>query len=400
MTRRALSVLLSLTFAAALCGGVAAATAATATAATPAVTAASAIVVDARDGTVLYERDARRRRPIASTTKLMTALLALEQLPLRLRVAAPAYSAGPQESLIGLLPGERMTVRDLLRGLLLESANDAAVTLARAAAGSVRRFVGEMNRKAVDLALAETHYANPIGLDQERNFSTALDLARLSRRLLRNRTFAHIVNLPRAKLRSGLRPRVIQNRNDLVGRFRWIDGVKTGHTARAGYVLIGAAHRRGVRLVSVVLGEPTLAQRDRDTLTLLQYGFSRYRRVRMARAGSVQANPKIDYYGDRRAKLVARRDLRVSARRDQRVEKRIDAPKRVKGPIPRGRRLGRVIAIVDGKPVASVPLVTAAAVPRVGAVRKLFHDATSPGPVLVAVAIAVFAAARARARHA
>jgi serine-type D-Ala-D-Ala carboxypeptidase (penicillin-binding protein 5/6) len=397
VTRRALTVLIPLTLAALLWGAVA--TASSGATASPSITADSAILVDVRDGKILYQRSARRRRKIASTTKLMTALLALEQLPLRLRLVAPAYHADPEESLIGLLPGERMTARDLLRGLLLASANDAAVTIARGAAGSVRRFVGEMNQKAVDLDLDDTHYANPIGLDQRRNFSTASDLARLTRRLLRNRTFAHIVNLPRARLRSGLRPRVIENRNDLVGRFRWIDGVKTGHTARAGYVLIGAAHRRGARLLSVVLGEPTLQLRDRDTLTLFRYGFARYRHVRMARAGSVQATPKIDYYGDRRAKLVAARALRVAVRRDQRVEKRTEAPDHVKGPIPRGRTLGRVVALVDGRPVASVPLVTAAAVPRVGAVGKLVYDATRPGPVLVAVAIAVFAAARSRARR-
>lgn len=367
--------------------------------ASPAIEAASAALVDVRDGAVLYRRNAQERRQIASTTKLMTALLALEQLPLRRRLSAPAYSAGPQESLIDLQPGERMTVRDLLRGLLLASANDAAVTLAGGVAGSVFRFVGEMNRKAVALGLADTHYANPIGLDERRNFSTAFDLVRLSRTLLRNRTFARIVRMPRARLRSGLHLRVIENRNDLVGRFGWIDGVKTGHTARAGYVLVGAARRKGVRLLSVVLGEPSLAQRDRDTLALLRYGLSRYRRVRLLRAGSVQATPKIDYYGDRKAKLIAPKGLSISVRHGQRLEKAIDAPSKVKGPIPSGKRLGRVVALVDGKRVASVPLVTADAVPRAGAPRKLIHDLTRPITTLVVLAIAVFAVARARGRR-
>jgi D-alanyl-D-alanine carboxypeptidase (penicillin-binding protein 5/6) len=357
------------------------------------------VLVDVRDGAVIYRRNAQRRRQIASTTKLMTALLALEQLPLRRRLSAPAYHAGAQESLIGLQPGERMTARDLLRGLLLASANDAAVTLAGGVAGSVPRFVGEMNRKAVALGLADTHYANPIGLDQPGNFSTAFDLVRLSRILLHNRTFARIVRMPQARLRSGLRPRLVENRNDLVARFRWIVGVKTGHTARAGYVLVGAARRRGVRLLSVVLGEPWLAQRVRYTLAVLRYGLWRFSRVRLVRAGGVQATPKIDYYGDRKAKLIAPRGLSVSVRRGQRVEKVVDAPSEVKGPIPGGKRLGRVVALVDGRRVASVPLVTAHVVPRAGAARKLIHDLTRPVPTLVVLAIAVFAAARARGRR-
>jgi serine-type D-Ala-D-Ala carboxypeptidase (penicillin-binding protein 5/6) len=398
VTRRSTSALVLLTAAVVLWGSLVAGPVAGARA-SPAIEAASAVLVDARDGAVLYRRNAQVRRQIASTTKLMTALLALEQLPLRRRLSAPAYHAGPQESLIGLEPGERMTVRDLLRGLLLASANDAAVTLAGGVAGSVPRFVGEMNRKAVAVGLADTHYANPVGLDQRRNFSTAFDLVRLSRMLLRNRTFARIVRMPQARLRSGLRPRLIENRNDLVERFRWIVGVKTGHTARAGYVLVGAARRKGVRLLSVVLGEPSLAQRDRDTLALLRYGLSRYRRVRLLRAGSVQATPKIDYYGDRKAKLIAPGGLSVSARRGQRVEKAVEAPSEVKGPISRGTRLGRVFALVDGKRVASVPLVTADAVPRAGAARKLVHDLTRPVPTLVVLAIAVFAVARSRGRR-
>jgi D-alanyl-D-alanine carboxypeptidase (penicillin-binding protein 5/6) len=344
-------------------------------------------VLDAGDGHVLYRWQAKRRRPIASTTKLMTALLTLDELPLGKRIEAAPYAAGPAESLIGLRPGERMAVRDLLRALLLESANDAAVTLARGAAGSVRRFVARMNARARKLHLSHTHYSNPVGLDEAGNYSSALDLARLARELLRNRTFAKIVNMPRARLRTGSHPRVVDNRNDLVARIPWIDGVKTGHTSRAGYVLVGAGRRKGVRLVSAVLGAPSESARDVDTLALLDYGFGLYRRVRVVRARRPLASARVRFYDDRAVDLVTRTSGFLSIRRGQRAGRRIDAPDELDGPLPKGSRVGTVTILRDGHPVRALPLVTAKAVPKAGAARKAAHRLG--GVALVGAAIAL-----------
>src|SRR5262245_28874355 len=173
----------------------------------------------------------------------MTALLAVERLPLDGRVRAVPYHPMPAESLIDLAPGERMSVADLLRAALIESANDAAATLARAAGGSERRFVRLMNREARRLGLSETHDANPVGLDEPGNYSSARDLTTLARVVLRNQFLAKTVDLPRARLKTGAHPRIVVNRNDLVGRVPWVDGVKTGHTNGAGYVLVGAGRR-------------------------------------------------------------------------------------------------------------------------------------------------------------
>jgi D-alanyl-D-alanine carboxypeptidase (penicillin-binding protein 5/6) len=193
----------ALALALALSIGVGAVAAADARAAgAPAPTARAAILVDAHDGHVLYRRAARARRPIASATKLMTALLVIEKLPLAKRLTAPAYEAGPLESQIHLRAGERMSVADLMRALLLESANDAAVTLARGVAGSVPAFVQRMNTRARELGLRDTHFSNPIGLDQPGNYSSAYDLSLLARRLLGNDTFATIVDQPSARLTS------------------------------------------------------------------------------------------------------------------------------------------------------------------------------------------------------
>ena len=202
MRRPARTLALALTLCGAMLGGAATAPAG-AQAPPDASRASAAIVVDAGDGTVMLERDAGKRRPIASTTKLMTALLALERAEPGDVFTAPAYDALPQESKINLRRGERMAVRDLLEALLLESANDAAVTIAEGVSGSRAAFVEEMNARAEELGLRDTSYANPIGLDDPDNYSTARDLATLAARLLRNRRFARIVDMPQARARVG-----------------------------------------------------------------------------------------------------------------------------------------------------------------------------------------------------
>jgi serine-type D-Ala-D-Ala carboxypeptidase (penicillin-binding protein 5/6) len=355
----------------------------------PEIGARAAVLVDGRDGYVLYARHPRQRRPIASTTKLMTALLALERFPLRKRLRAAPYQAAEAESRIDLRPGERISVGDLLRALLLESANDAAVTLARGAAGSVESFVDDMNERVRALGLADTHYANPIGLDESGNYSSALDLSRLARRLLGNAAFAEIVDLPRARLGTGARPRVVDNRNDLVARVPWIDGVKTGHTLNAGYVLVGAGTRKGVQLVSVVLGDGSEAARDADTLALLRYGFRAYRQVRVVRAGAEIGSAAVKHFGGRLVKLVAGSGARVTVRRDQRLRTRLNASLQLEGPLPAGAKVGAVKLLLDGKPVKVVPVVTAEPVPKAGFFRKLGEKSILPVLVVVAALIAV-----------
>ena len=259
--------------------------------------ARAAIVVDARDGTVMFAKHPDAERAIASTTKLMTALLALEQAKPSDVFTAPAYHAMPAESRINLREGERMTVHDLLEALLLESANDAAETLAEGVSGSREAFVAEMNARATDLGLEHTSYANPIGLDEAGNYSSARDLASLARVLMQRPRFARIVDMPEAQLESGARPRVVDNRNDLISEYPWVSGVKTGYTANAGNVLVGAADGPGgARVISVVLGEPTEAARNSETLALLRWGLGRFQRVRVLDPRRTVAQADIEYH--------------------------------------------------------------------------------------------------------
>ena len=345
---------------------------ATAAPSVPEISAGSAIVVNAASGDVLYARSPDRRRAIASTTKLMTALLTLESVSLNDRFAAVRYRAAPAEVTIGLRPGERMTVRDLMRALLLPSANDAAATLARGVAGSRSRFVRMMNRRARELGLDHTHYSNPVGLDVGRNYSSAADLVTLGRQLRRNAFFRRTTNMPEARLRSGDHPRTVVNRDDLVAKYRFVNGIKTGHTNKAGYVLVGSGTKHGVAVISAVLGEPIEAARDADTLALLDYGLAQLKRVTAVRRGERLGTAKVRYRESDTIPLVAGESVREVVRRGQRPRVSVDAPAVLRGPKPAGARVGTAIVRVDGRTVARVPVRTGAKVPAVGFVERVF----------------------------
>jgi len=363
----------------------AAATPAAAAPAKPELSAKSAIVVNAANGDVLYARNANRRRAIASTTKLMTALLTLESVSLTTDFTAPAYQASPAEVTIGLRAGERMRVRDLMRALLLPSANDAAATLAQGVSGSRARFVKAMNRRARRLGLRHTHYSNPVGLDVGRNYSSASDLVTLVRRLRRFAFFRKTTNLVEAHLRSGDHPRTVVNRNDLVARYRFVNGVKTGHTNKAGYVLVGSGTKHGVTVISAVLGDPSEDARDADTINLLDYGLSRLRRVTAVRRGQRLGAAKVRYRESETVPLVAGRTVRAVVRRGQRPQVAVDAPAVVGGPKPAGAVVGAAVVRVDGRTVGRVPVRTGARVPAVGFVERVFGGTAT----LVAIVVGV-----------
>jgi serine-type D-Ala-D-Ala carboxypeptidase (penicillin-binding protein 5/6) len=357
----------------------------------PAVTAPATIVVEATTEQVVCARRPDRRRQIASATKLMTALLVLERASLSEVVPAADYAAAPVESKIDLRPGERMTVADLLRALLLESANDAAVTLAEAVSGTEAAFVREMNLRARELGLGRTRFQDPIGLGA-RNRSTPRDLARLTLELREHRFFRLAVNRGSSTLESGDRVRVVPNRNELVRRVPWISGVKTGHTQRAGYVLVASGTRRGVQLVSVVLGAESEAARSEDTLAVLRHGFGRYRVARPVARGERLEAVDIRYRRGAQLPLEAGRGVRLTVlRRDAEALTRrvVGVPPDVDGPLPRGRELGRVEVVLGDEVVARVPLGAASSVPEAGLGQQVKHHFTRP--LTIAALLAVMA---------
>lgn len=358
----------------------------------PELSAKAWVLVDAEDGDVLAAHRAETPYSIASTTKLMTAYVARRDLKLSDTVTAPGYQALAAESLLGLEAGERITVRDLLYGMLLVSGNDAAVALADAAAGSVSAFVAEMNRAADRLGLDNTSYANPVGLDEAGNYSSAHDLATLAITMRRDPLFRRIFDTPETVLESGAHPRDVVNRNALLFSVPYVNGVKTGYTIDAGNVLVGSAKRKGVELVSAVLGAPTESERDAGTLTLLDYGFSLYHRRSPVRRGENLAKAEVRWQ-DESVPLAATREVRLTVRRGQEVETEVRAPDELEGPIDRGERVGEVVVSLDSKTVARVPLAAAHAVGAASLLDR--YDAAVPGSRAVAWLIALVVVAMA-----
>jgi serine-type D-Ala-D-Ala carboxypeptidase (penicillin-binding protein 5/6) len=325
----------------------------------PALSARAAVLISADTGQRLYGVDPDARLPIASTTKLMTALVTLEQVHRLSRTFKQNdYTAASIDSQIGLSPGERMTVRDLLVALLLPSADDAAEDLAfNVGGGSVTRFVAMMNDRAAQLGLNHTHYATPSGLDTAGNYSSPEDLAQLARFLLaRHPFFARTVARAGATIHMAQGTRQVANRNDLIGRVPWMRGVKTGHTLDAGYVLVGAGRRHGMTLISVVLGTPSQGDRDASTLALLGYGFAHFRLATPVLAGTVLAKPAVKYRDGTHANLVAAQDFSRVVPVGAPLATRVQAPRQLSGPLRRGTEAGHVLVLSQGRVIARIPL--------------------------------------------
>ncbi len=355
-----------------------------------AVRAPSAIVIEVSTGTVACARAPDKHRLVGSTTKLMTALLTLERAKLSDTFTASNYRPAPVESQIGLQPGERMKVSDLMRGLLVESGNDAAAALAKGVGGSEKRFVRLMNQRARQLGLKNTHYQNPIGLDAAGNYSSARDLVTLATVLRTNSFFKKVVDSKTVTLKSGNHPRTFTNRNNLVLKYGYVNGVKTGHTNQAGYALVGSASRNGIQLISAVLDTPSEAARDDDTMALYKWAFPRYQRIRPVIKGTPMASVPIRFRPGAKLKLKAARTVRRIVQRGHRaaVSVRVFAPADVAGPVHSGQRLGRVEVRQAGQLVATVPLIAAGALPAAGITQRTKDWAGRPW-VIVGVLAAI-----------
>jgi serine-type D-Ala-D-Ala carboxypeptidase (penicillin-binding protein 5/6) len=358
----------------------------------PAVKAPNAIVLEVSTGEVACERLADQRRPVGSAVKLMTALLTLERVQLSDRFRATGYRPAPYESQVGLIPGERMSVRDLLRGLLAESGNDAAMTLAEGVAGSERAFVRLMNRRARELGLRNTRYRNPIGLDEPGAFSSARDLARLATMLRTKPFFRRTVNQPEVTLTTGVRQRTFDNRNRLVAQVPWVNGVKTGHTAQAGDVLVGSGRQRGIQVVSAVLAADGQAQRDDDTLDLLTFGIGEFQRITAAPPGRrVGVSIPIRYRRGAELELVVGRNgertVVPRGERDRVTVRPLRYPAEVEGPIAFATELGTAEVLYDGRRIATVPLMASQEVPAAGLTQRTKSWFTQPIGVVIGFAV-------------
>jgi serine-type D-Ala-D-Ala carboxypeptidase (penicillin-binding protein 5/6) len=353
--------------------------------AAPALGVRAAALIEESTGQELFGENAGARLAIASTTKLMTALVTLRHAGLSQVFTAPVYYLPPQDSQIGLVPGERMSVHDLLIAMLLPSADDAAQDLAyNVGHHSVSRFEAKMNARARELGLRHTHYATPSGLDTPGNYSSAGDLVTLARYVLRSEPFFRaVVSRPRATLRTGNHPRNVVNLNDLVAKHSWINGVKTGHTLDAGYVLVVSGTQGGMTLIGAVLGAPSEAGRDASALALLNYGFGNFQLRTPVRAGTVLARPEVTDKPATHVRLIAASTYTSVFPRSARVRLRVRAPAQVKGPLPRHAVVGSVQVLEGHRVVKRIPLLLAAEVPQV----KVKVSTALGGVVLLSVTL-------------
>ena len=255
----------------------------------------------------------------------------------------------------------------------------------------------KMNATAERLGLDDTSYANPIGLDEAGNYSTAADLAKLATILLEDDFFRKVADTEAHTVETDRASRPIVTRDDLLTRVPWVSGVKTGFTGEAGNVLVGSGEREGTRLIAVVLGAPSETARDDGVLSLLEYGFSLYKPETAVGGREALADPPVDSGGT--VELIARQPVTVSVRRDQDVETVVDAPEELAGPVRKGEQLGSVEVTVDGKPAGESPLIAASAAPAPSLgdrARNNFPTLAVVGGVLIVIGVALVIVRRTR----
>ena len=324
--------------------------------------ASSVVLMEADSGRVLYEKNGAEPRLIASTTKLMTALVALESsIDLKATVTVPASCVGAEGSSLYLKAGEQMTLEGLLYGMMLHSGNDAALAVAEICGGSVEQFVVRMNEKAQALGMKHTHFENPNGLDGETHYSSAYDMALLARACLNRAELREIVSTKTIHIDG----RSLKNHNKLLWNCEGCVGLKTGFTKKAGRTLVSAAERNGMTLIAVTLNDP---DDWKDHAALYDWGFSEFSMVPVAETGKVLAKlpvqnaliPFVDVaVGESFAYPVCKRDrMHLSIRWDC---------KSVTAPVTQGTQVGTLCVYRGEEQVAVVPLVCAYGLPEVAA---------------------------------
>jgi D-alanyl-D-alanine carboxypeptidase len=344
---------------------------------TPAVSARSAVLIDAKSGTVLYGKDENTRRGMASTTKIMTALVALENASLTDVITVAPEACGVEGSSVYLSPGERITMEALLYALMLQSANDAAEAIAYAVSGSIEGFVALMNEKADALGLTATHFDNPHGLDGETHYTTAAELAKIAVAALENETFREIVGTEKKSipLHNGEATRLLVNHNRLVREYDDVIGVKTGYTRACGRTLVSAAEQNGITLICVTLDD---GNDWVDHRVLLDYGFSLYETEILAEVGDVTFD--VPVCGGVKSSVAVYNPTAVTAflpRNHERIEATVELPRFLYGGIREGEAVGYVRFFVNGDEVGSVPLVASESVSAIPKKQSLFEKLLS-----------------------
>lgn len=332
-----------------------------------AVSAKRAYVLDAVSGRILYQRNPDERSLIASTTKIMTALVVCEQCNVLDRMRIPGEAVGIEGSSMYLKEGEVLTLQELLYGLMLSSGNDAAVALAIYCGGTVEGFAEMMNDKARNLGLTGTHFENPNGLDCPGHYSTARDLAVLAAYAMENPVFYKTVSAKNVKAGE----RYLTNHNKLLWRVPGADGVKTGYTKAAGRILVSSATRNDRRIIAVTIDDPDDWQ---DHGKLLEEGFSRYTIQRIITAGDKVGTLEVAGGLGQQVEVLAAESFDYALAPEERPQLALPGPGFVYAPAVEGQDGGFVYVLIEGKAVGKVPVTYGATIEQIPEEEKSFLE--------------------------
>jgi len=337
--------------------------------------ARSAILIDADTGTVIYEKHSHEKLPPASITKIMTMLLTMEaidqgRLKLTDKVATSEHASSMGGSQIFLEVGEEMTVDDLLKGVAMASGNDASVALAEKIAGSEQGFVKLMNDRAKELGLTDTHFANCNGLPVADHYSSAHDIAMMSRELLKHDGITKYTGSYQDYLRKdSAKPFWLVNTNKLVRFYSGADGLKTGYTSEAKFCLAATAKRDGMRLIGVVLGEPNTKTRNSEVSAMFDYAFSQYALQPIYKAGEVIGKVKVQKGEAAQLEVTASRTMSVLVKKGTKLEnitQKLVIPEKIAAPVKEGQMIGQLIIVQDGRTLAEFDLTAASTIKKAG----------------------------------
>ena len=332
-----------------------------------AVSAQKAIVLDGQTGRVLYEKDPDSRSLIASTTKIMTALVICRQCNVLDRVRIPKEAVGIEGSSMYLQEGEVLTVQELLYGLMLSSGNDAAVALAIWCGGTVEGFAELMNDTARSIGLRDTHFVNPHGLDAPDHYSTARDLAVLAAYAMEDPVFARTVATKTVRVGQ----RQLQNHNKLLWQLEGANGVKTGYTKAAGRLLVSGAKRDGRQLICVTIND---GDDWNDHKQLLEIAFSRYRTQQLIRCGQYLGMQEIAGGQAGAVALIAGEDFSYPVAEGECLTVELPGSGFVYAPVAHGQSAGFAHVLLDGKPIGKVPVYYGQTVEQVKEERKTIWE--------------------------
>lgn len=326
----------------------------------PDVRALGAVLVDEKSGRVLWEKNSKEPLPNASTTKIMTCILAIESGKTSDIVTISKNAAIQPETKMGLSTGEKIELGDLLYPLMLQSSNDAAVAIAEHIAGSVEEFCDMMNEKAEDIGAEDTKFETPNGLDKGEHHSTAYDLALITSYALKNDEFREIIATPEKTVKSDKRTYKVVNKDRLLNEYDGALGVKTGFTGLAGHCFVGAAQRDGMTLISVVLGSGwgTFGKERKwtDTKNILNYGFDNYDYYTLCKEGDYIADIDINGAYTDKVGLVVSESIDIPLTESERTSLSVEfnIPDDTDAPVEKGEIIGELVfKDAEGKNIAA-----------------------------------------------